>query len=144
MRKETKPTEKRKKLIPTKRYKVKVMAKPEPNTNNTTMQPSATTPKAPTNLENQKPSQEGISESNPPPLKNIPTHTGIPWPKAGKMSGNLFELRKDWPIPSNSYYYYYIKISHKNRATDPRTSNSQCNSSTEGREVWMGTKLSQL
>ena len=24
---------------------------------------------------------------------------GTPWPKAGKMSGNLFKLRKDWPIP---------------------------------------------
>ena len=21
------------------------------------------------------------------------------WPEAGKMSGNLFELRKEWPIP---------------------------------------------
>ena len=35
MRKETKATEKRKKLIPIKKYKVKVMEKPE--SNNTTM-----------------------------------------------------------------------------------------------------------
>ena len=99
MRKESKATEKRKKLIPTKKYKVKVMVKPEPNTNKTTVQPPTATPKAPTDLENQKCSQQGNSESNPPPLKNIPTHAGTPWPKAGKISGNLLELRKDWPIP---------------------------------------------
>ena len=42
---------------------------------------------------------EGTSENNPPLLENIPVHAGTPWPEAGKMSGNLFELRKDWPIP---------------------------------------------
>ena len=63
------------------------------------MQPPLTAPNASTNSDGQKPSQEGTSESNPPPLKNIPVHTGIPWPEAGKMSGNLFELMKDWPIP---------------------------------------------
>ena len=67
MRKETKATEKRKKLIPVKKYKVKVMEKPE--SNNTTMQPPATTSKAPIDLENQKPSQEGASENNPHLLK---------------------------------------------------------------------------
>ena len=53
-------------------------------------------------MENQKPSQEGTPENNPPPLENIPVHTSTPWPEAGKMSGNLFELRKDWPIPPNN------------------------------------------
>ena len=32
-------------------------------------------------------------------LENTPVCASTPWPKAGKMSGNLFELRKDWPIP---------------------------------------------
>ena len=50
MRKETKATEKRKKLIPMKKYKVKVMEKPEPNTNNTTMQPPETTSQVPTTI----------------------------------------------------------------------------------------------
>ena len=35
----------------------------------------------------------------PPPLENISVHGSTPWPKAGKMSGNLFKLRKDWSIP---------------------------------------------
>ena len=63
------------------------------------MQPPLTAPNSPINSEGQKPSQEGTSESNPPPLKHISVHTGTPWPKAGKMSGNLFKLRKDWLIP---------------------------------------------
>ena len=99
VRKETKATEKRKKLIPTKKYKVKVVARPKSKTSNATVQPPITTPNAPTNSESQKSSQDSTSDSNPPPLKNIPTHTGTPWPKAGKMSENLFDLRKDWPIP---------------------------------------------
>ena len=71
MRKETKSTEKRKKLIPTKKYKVKVMTRPKPKTSNATMQSPVTTP-TPTHLESQKPSQEGTSESKPPPLKDMP------------------------------------------------------------------------
>ena len=34
-----------------------------------------------------------------PSTQNITVCAGTPWPKAGKMSGNLFKLRKDWPIP---------------------------------------------
>ena len=78
---------------------MKVVTRPESKTSNTTAQPPVTTPNAPTNSDSQKPPQEGTSESNPPPLKNIPTHAGTPWPKAGKMSGNLLEFRTDWPIP---------------------------------------------
>ena len=54
------------------------------------------------NLEKGNPSQGRSSSNNPPPLENIPTHAGNPWPGAGSMSGNLFELRKDWPIPPAS------------------------------------------
>ena len=39
------------------------------------------------------------SENNPPPLEDAPVCAGTPWPEAGRMSGNLFEIRKDWPIP---------------------------------------------
>ena len=35
----------------------------------------------------------------PPPLDNAPVHASTPWPDVGRMSGNLFELRKDLPIP---------------------------------------------
>ena len=60
------------------------------------MQPPQTNAKAPVNSESQKPS---TSENNPQPLENAPVCASTPWPGAGKISGNLFELRKDWPIP---------------------------------------------
>ena len=44
---------------------------------------------------------QGVSsaDNNLPPLEHIPTRAGTPWPEAGSMSENLFESRKDWPIP---------------------------------------------
>ena len=94
VRKESKVREKRKRLIPTMKYKAKVVARPDPI--NVTVQPPKTNSNAPVNFENQKPS---TSENNPPLLENTPLHTITPWPEAGKMSGHPFELRKDWPIP---------------------------------------------
>ena len=91
---ESKATEKRKRLIPTKKYKVKVVARPDPSS--ATMQPTQTKTKSLVISESQKPS---TSENNPPPLENAPVHASTPWPEAGKMPGNLIELRKDWPIP---------------------------------------------
>ena len=61
-----------------------------------TIEPPQTNAKAPVISESQKPS---TSENNPPPLGNTPVHASTPWPEAGEMSGNLFKLRKDWPIP---------------------------------------------
>ena len=66
-----------------------------PKTSNMTMQP----PSAPMNSEKENPLQESTSDSNPTLLKSISTHAGTPWPRAGKMSGNLFELKRDWLIP---------------------------------------------
>ena len=83
----------------TKRFKAKIAAKP--NSNEVTTQPPMTVSKAPTDLENQTPSQEGTPENRPPPLEDAPICAGTPWPKAGKMSGNLFKTRKDWLIPPN-------------------------------------------
>ena len=85
-------TEKRKRLNPTKKYKVKVVARPDPG--NASMQPPQGN--ATVIPESQQPP---TSENKPPPLENVPVCVGTPWPKAGKMSGNLFEVRKDWPIP---------------------------------------------
>ena len=73
----------------------------KPNSNEVTVQPPATVFKAPNELENQTPSQERTPENKPSPLEDAPIHTGTLWPKAGKMSGNLFKIRKDWPIPPN-------------------------------------------
>ena len=92
VRKESKVTEKRKRLTPTKKYKVKVITRPGRDTT----KPPQTNDQTPINSESQKPL---TSEHNPPPLEKPPVHASTPWPKAGKMSGNLFELRKDWPNP---------------------------------------------
>ena len=62
------------------------------------------------NLEKGNPSQVSLSSNNSPPLENIPTHAGPPWPRPGSMMGNLFELRKDWPIPQMSTSNPLIKI----------------------------------
>ena len=46
------------------------------------------------------PPQGGSSaDNNPPPLEDTPTRAGTPWPRAGSVSENMFESRKDWPIP---------------------------------------------
>ena len=40
--------------------------------------------------------------TNPPPLEDIPSapvRQSTPWSNAGSASENLFETRKDWPIP---------------------------------------------
>ena len=101
IRKKSKATKKRKRLIPTKKYKVKVVARP--NSNNTTVPPPQANLKAPVHSEGQKPLPENTPENNPPPLEDAPVCPSTPWLKAGKMSGNLFELRKDWPIlPTNN------------------------------------------
>ena len=94
VRKKSKVTEKRKRLIPTKKYKVKVVARPDPS--NTTTHPPQANAKAPVNPESQ---QSPTSENNCPSLEDALICASTPWPEAGRMSGNLFELRKDWPIP---------------------------------------------
>ena len=70
-----------------------------PNSSNATAQPPLTNPKAPVNSEDQKLSPEGTPENNALPIENIPVCTSTPWPEVEKMSGNLFELRKDWSMP---------------------------------------------
>ena len=60
------------------------------------MQPPQTNAKALVNSERQKIS---TSENNHPALENALVHSSSPCPKVRKMSGNLFELRKDRPIP---------------------------------------------
>ena len=38
--------------------------------------------------------------NNPPSLEDIPARAGTPWSKMEPFSENLFESRKDWPIPT--------------------------------------------
>ena len=143
MRKETKATEKRKKLTPIKKYKVKVVEKPE--SNNTSTWPPTATPIAPPNLESQKPSQEGTSENNPPPFENIPVCTGTPWPKAGKCQGTFSNWEKTgWFLLVTIQLLLLFQTPHKDWVPGPRTTNYQFNISTKGRNVWMGTKLPYL
>ena len=45
--------------------------------------------------------QADASENRFPPLEDAPVCKSTPWPSTGKMSGNLFEERKDWLLPLN-------------------------------------------
>ena len=74
------------------------------------MQTFTTAPSTTMNLEKGNPSQGSSSSKIPQPHEYIPTHAGTPWSRAGSMSGNLFELRKAWPIPPTSTSYPPIKI----------------------------------
>ena len=99
VREDSKATEKKKRLIPTRNYKVKVVASLNIQ-QYATMQPPLTNPKAPVNSEGQKAlHQKVLQRATSLPIENIPVHTSTPWPEARKMSENLFELMKDWPIP---------------------------------------------
>ena len=69
-RKDSKVTEKGMRIAPTKRFKAKIAVKP--NSNEATMQPPATVSKAPTDLENQTPSQEGTPENKPLTFRRCP------------------------------------------------------------------------
>ena len=90
-----KAPEKRKRVAPTKRFKANTGAEPK----EAAMCSPTTISKAPTNI---KPHvQEGTSENRPPPLEDAPVHESTPWPSAGKISGNLFEERSNWPLPPN-------------------------------------------
>ena len=75
-RKGSKVTEKGMRIALTKRFKAKLAAKP--NSDEATSQPPAIVSKAPTDLENQTPSQEGTPENRPPPLEDAPICTGTP------------------------------------------------------------------
>ena len=79
IRKNCKAAEKRKRPIPTKRFKVAAWS----NSDKTTAKSSNT--KAPVNTKNQE-TQTQTSQNNPPPLEDAPICTGTPWPKAGRLS----------------------------------------------------------
>ena len=81
-RKESKMTEERKRLSPIKKLK----AVDSPNSGNITAQPPQES--APITATHN-------FRSNSPPLEDTSVHAGTPWPKAGKMSGNLYEIKKD-------------------------------------------------
>ena len=89
-----KATEKRKRVVSTKRFRANTVSKPS----EAAVCPPATISKAPTNIEPQ--AQEG-TDNRPPPLEDAPVCKSTPWPDAGKISGNLFEERKDWLLPPN-------------------------------------------
>ena len=91
-----------------------------------------------------RPQNGGLpSVQNPPPLEDIPkapVRQGTPWPNAGLASENLFETRKDWPIPPTPV------PTIKNRKTTQNCSNPacHCNAQTSHRKVLMGTTLPHL
>ena len=76
---------------------------------------------------NPKNQQPPTSESNPPALEDAPVHAGTPWSRAGMMSGNLFKIRKDWPVPpsTNTSTNITIKPSLPTIKTNLKTQISQ-------------------
>ena len=90
-----KATEKRRRAVPTKGFRPYTAHKPSEAA---TCLPTSIS-KAQINVKSQ--AQEDASENRPPPLEDAPVHKSIPWPSIGKMSGNLFEERKDWLLPPN-------------------------------------------
>ena len=93
IRKESKNGREGKRLSPTKKLKAAARSNPS----NTTVQlPQESAPVNP------KTQQPPTSESNPPSLEDAPVHAGTPWPRAGKLSSNLFKIRKDWPVPPST------------------------------------------
>ena len=88
-----KAVENRKRAVPTKRLRPNTASSPS----EAPMHPPTTISKAPINV---KP-QADVSDNRPPPLEDGPVHESTPWPGARKMSGNLFEERKDWLLPPN-------------------------------------------
>ena len=91
--------EKRKRAVPTKRFR----PSPAPKPTETGVQPPGTVSKVPE-----------APENRPPPLEKAPVCKSTPWPGAGRMSGNLFEER-NWLLPPN-----YLNNDCKN-ATSPKT-----------------------
>ena len=80
-----KAIEKRKKMVPTKRFRPNTAPWPS----ETAIHPPMTISKAPINA---KP-QADVSENRPPPLEDVPVCKSTSWPGAGKMSGT--SLRKE-------------------------------------------------
>ena len=76
--------EKRKRVVPTKRFRANTVSKPS----EAAACPPTTFSKALTNIKPQV--QEGTSDNRPPPLDDAPVCESTPWLNAGKVSGNLF------------------------------------------------------
>ena len=120
--------EKRKRAVPTKRFRPCAAPKPD----ETAMQLPVTVSKVPEALENR-----------PPPLEKAQVYKSTPWPGAGKMSGNLFEDR-NWLLPPN-YLNNDCKIATNPRSPikeEPKTG-EQSNRPNAEKCGW-GTKLSIL
>ena len=65
-------------------------------------------------------SQQPPTSQNNLPLEDAPVHAGNPWPRAGKMSGNLFEIRKDWQKqnPKTLTSQYPVQLQQSQRDVD--------------------------
>ena len=84
--------EKRKRAAPNKWFRPSAAPRPS----GTATCPPVTVSKVPANVK----SQTDASENRPPPLEDAPVCKSTPWPRAGKMSWNLFEDR-NWLLPPN-------------------------------------------
>ena len=105
-----KAAEKGKRVVSTKRFRANTVSKPS----EAAAWPPTTISNAPTNIKPQ--AQEG-TDNRPPPLEDAPVCESTSWTDAGKISGNLFEERKDWLLPPN-----YLNNDNKDTAgvTSPK------------------------
>ena len=78
---EDKAMEKKKRAVPTKRFRPNIASRPS----EAAVHPPTTISKPPINAK----SQADIPENRPSPLEDAPVCKNTPWPSAGKMSGNL-------------------------------------------------------
>ena len=88
VRKVNKAAEKGKRVAPTKRFRANVSMKSNE---------AATCP--PTTVS--KTSTKRTPDNRPLPLEDASICKSNSWSQAGKIFGNLFEERKDWPLPPN-------------------------------------------
>ena len=120
VRRETRVTDKRRKLIPTKRYKVQVVAKPEstPKTINVTTQPPNTAPSASVNSEKENPPQKAHQVGTPHCLKMFQLMLAPHGLEQGQ--GQVTYL--NWGRTGQSLLHL-LQIPNKDRATNQRCGN---------------------
>ena len=108
VRKDSKATKKRKRLIPTKKYKVKVVARSNPGNEST---PSLqTNPEAPMNPEGEKSLPEGTPGNNPTIIRKHPSSCQYPLAQSRENVWEPFRVEKRLANSSYQEYHCYHKI----------------------------------
>ena len=106
-----------------------------PNPSKVIMQLPQMDAKAPVSSESQKTSG---SANNPPPLEDAPVCASTPWPEAGRMSSNLFALRRigQFPLPTILWLpqspNLLLRLNPRNQISQPPVQQHQDQSDVDG------------